>query len=84
MPDRSPRARLLPALRSYVAAVLLNLALVNTVLTTEDRPPAAQLRMVAVAPGFRETELVPLGDGTRGVASVPYRSGEVAGAIGQN
>lgn len=72
------------ALRNYAAATLLNLALVSTVLTPPVRAQGAQTRVVRDARRFRETELVPLGDGEVGVLSMPYGGSVVGTAIGAN
>jgi len=84
MPGHTTPIRPLGPLRSYLVAVLLNLALVNTILSAEDRPPPAQVRMITDGRRFRDTELVRLGDGTVGVASVPYCVREAEGQIGRN
>ena len=49
--------------RDYAAAVLLNLALVNTVLTPRSRPPVAHVRVLPAGGPFRETELLRDRDG---------------------
>lgn len=76
-------------LRNYAAATLLNLALVSTVLTPPARPLAAHTRVVRDSRRFRDTELVPLGDGAAGVLSLPYAMQHEGGmrrsmAIGAN
>lgn len=79
-------ARLQPGtmLRNYAAATLLNLALVSTVLTPSDRPQASQMRIVTTARGFRETEVLDLGDGGVGVLSVPIERRETGSMLGLN
>jgi hypothetical protein len=76
---RQPRL----TLRNYAAAALLNLALVSTILTPPDRPPSAQMRVVANA-RRRDAELVALGAGETGVLSVPYEGGAGRSTIGAN
>jgi hypothetical protein len=76
--------RLVPTLRNYAAATLLNLALVSTVLTPPDRPNAAQTRIVTDARRFRDTELVDCGDDGIGVLSVPYEQRAARSVIGAN
>ena len=49
--------------RDYAAAVLLNLALVSTVLTSPRRPPVAQVRVLPAGGPFRDTELLRDRDG---------------------
>ena len=49
--------------RDYAAAVLLNLALVSTVLTSPRRPPVAQVRVLPAGGPFRQTELLRDRDG---------------------
>lgn len=83
-PGRTTPLRPLASLRTYVTAALLNLALVSTIPHTDDRPPAAHVRIVTNGRRFRDTELVRLGDGSVGVASVPYRVWEAEGQIGKN
>ncbi len=56
-------ARLRRGGRDYAAAVLLNLALVNAVLTSPPRQPIAQVRVQPSRGPFRETELLRDGDG---------------------
>src|SRR5262249_19897689 len=51
-------------------ATLLNLALVSTILTPSERQNAALTQMIARGRGFRETELIDLGDGESGILSV--------------
>lgn len=80
----TPRNRPIGPLRSYLLAALLNLALVSTVLRADERPPAAQVRIVTNGQRFCDTELVRLGDGTAGVASLPYQVRETGARIGHN
>ncbi len=56
-------ARLRRGGRDYAAAVLLNLALINAVLTSPPRQPIAQVRVLPSRGPFRETELLRDGDG---------------------
>lgn len=84
MPPLAKSFRFAPALRSYAAATLLNLALVSTVLTLPDRPRAAQTRIVTDARRFRDTELIDCGDGAIGVLSVPYEQHATRMVIGAN
>jgi hypothetical protein len=77
-------SRFAPALRSYAAATLLNLALVSTVLTPPDRPRAAQARIVTNTRRFRDTELIDCGAGEMGVLSVPYEQHAERTTIGAN
>jgi hypothetical protein len=68
--------------RDYAAAVLLNLALVNAVLTSPPRQPIAQVRVLPSRGPFRETELLRDDDGEPvGVLAKPLdpaRSGATA------
>lgn len=83
-PVAPARPRRAATVRSYVAAVLLNLALVNTVLTPPDRPRAAQTRVAHYGRRFRDTELIHLRGGDTGVLSVPYEHAPGGGTIGAN
>jgi hypothetical protein len=78
------RSRPGTALRNYAAAALLNLALVSTTLVPPDRPRAAQTRIATIAQPFHPTEVADLGAGERGILSVPYTSGSLGAAIGEN
>ena len=69
--------------RGYVAAVLINLALVNTVLTPPDRPRASQARIVTMSRRFSDTELLVCDDGF-GVLSIPYERGTERPLIAAN
>lgn len=51
-------ARLASGARAYVAAVLLNLALLNTTLSAPPRRSVVQVRVVAAAGPFRPTEIL--------------------------
>ena len=75
MTDGKRFGRLRQQGRTYAAAVLLNLALVNTTLTVPERAPTAQTRIVTNARRFRDTELVTLTGGTTGVLSLPLKAG---------
>ena len=55
---RSAFERLRRGGRDYAAAALLNLALLNTVLTPPVRRPVVQVRVVAAAGPFSPTELL--------------------------
>lgn len=70
--------------RTYAAAVLLNLALVNTVLTPPRRPVSAQTRIVTSAQRFRATETIALGDGGAAILSTHYDPELSQPAIGVN
>lgn len=70
-------ARLARGARAYAAAVLLNLALLNTTLVAPPRRPVVQVRVVAATGPFRPTELL-TGDGGEpaGVLSLPLPDGQ--------
>lgn len=70
--------------RNYVAAAMLNLALLNTVLTPNTRPAVAQTRSIATTPRFRETELVRLENGSVGVLCIGYAAGGRGNGIRDN
>lgn len=70
--------------RNYAAAVLINLVLINTVLTPPARSGGAQTRIVTAARRFRETELVTLPGGEVGVLSIPYTAGTARTTIEAN
>ena len=70
--------------RTYAAAALLNLALVNTTLTAPERPPAAQTRIVTNARRFRDTEMIALAGGEAGVLSLPLEAGGSGTTFGSN
>lgn len=64
--------RLRRGLRDYLAAVLLNLALLNVVLTPPVRRPVVQMRVIAGASRFHATELLVGASGEPdGVLSLP-------------
>lgn len=84
MTHRKRFGRLRQQGRTYAAAVLLNLALVNTTLTAPERPPAAQTRIVMNARRFRDTELVTLAGGEAGVLSLPLEVGGSETTFGAN
>ncbi len=72
--------------RNYAAAALLNLALVNTVLTPPQRAGGAQTRVVAHHNDrrFADAECVTLPDGATGVLSLPFELVGSATTIGEN
>ena len=72
--------------RNYAAAALLNLALVNTVLTPPQRAASAQTRVAAHTNGrrFAETECVALPGGGLGVLSTPLALDGRDSTIGDN
>ncbi len=65
-------AKWLPAARNYLAAALINLALVSTTLTPPLRSRVVQVRVITAEQRFRDSELIDCGGDAPGVLSLPY------------
>ncbi|HEX5501290.1 MAG TPA: hypothetical protein VFW96_01625 [Thermomicrobiales bacterium] len=78
-------ARLARGARAYTAAVLLNLALLNTTLVAPPRRPVVQVCVVATTGPFRPTELLtgPGGE-PAGVLAVPLATDPVPATASLN
>lgn len=70
--------------RNYTAAVLLNLALLDTVLTPPGRAMTAQVRIMPAARRFRDSELLTLPDGEVAVLSTPLDLPRARPAVSDN